>query len=106
MLARVKRLFGLGAAARPPAPNTALRTDYGEQDTIEITYSPSGAHRAAITRDRTGVIRVHSESWDVSDFHVGGSAWWRHDHTSITDTVDRARLIAQELLKLTAEHGE
>jgi hypothetical protein len=83
----------------PPSPDLAHQPSIPGQTIVEILYSDSKQGRAIITRDGSGVYRIHIQFWDTSDWSAGyGARWAGGGSSSFTDTVERARTLAQEEL--------
>lgn len=63
-------------------------------------YSEDLRHRAVLVRDSSGYLRVRYEKWDLSEWENSGYAFWGQvgQGTTITDTIDNARLLAREML--------
>src|ERR1700722_18907061 len=63
--------------------------------------------RAVLFRDSIGNIRVRCEMWDLSDWESYSGAFWNQvtQGTTISDTIDNARLLARERLLELGESG-
>ncbi len=87
-----------------PPPDTS-RLPRHRYEVLECIYSSDKAYRALLLRDDRGLIHVSCEKWDLSEWEYSGHGFWSRigRGTSITDTVDNARKLAQErLLELGA----
>jgi hypothetical protein len=89
--------------APPPALEVPFTAYRASEELVEVVVSPAGTERAGITRDERGVYRVYTERW-AEDWDFTGCAEWTgsggHDG-SLTDTLDRARIVARERLRHT-----
>ena len=67
---------------------------------LECLYSLDKNHRAVLTRDGKGLVRVRCESWNLSEWEQSGIGFWnpRGKGATITDTIDNARALARERL--------
>ena len=96
------RRFFSGDKGSPPPPDV---TDQplcpSSQSIVEILYSDSKSKRAVITVDETGDYRIIAQWWDTSDWESGyGRALWYGDNIgSHSDTIERARERANEILR-------
>jgi hypothetical protein len=68
---------------------------------VECLYSEDSRHRAVLVRDSSDNLRVRCEMWDLSEWENSGLAFWgpAGQGTTITDTIDNARLLARERLR-------
>jgi hypothetical protein len=68
---------------------------------VECIYSEDSRHRAVLVRDTSDHLRVRCEMWDLSEWENSGFAFWSPvgKGTTITDTIDNARLLAGERLR-------
>ena len=83
----------------PPPPDVEQLPSFCDQRVVETVYSYSKKRRAVITVDETGDYRIHSQSWDISDWKRWGKAFWYGHNTGChTDSLDRARELALEVL--------
>ena len=98
LFGRIRRALN---ASWPPEPDVSQLAVYPGHTTVEVEYSPRKHHRVFITRGADGLLRVHHEYWDAADPQYGYSAAWVPGRTteSITDTLERARAVAMELLR-------
>jgi len=82
-----------------PAPDLADEPSIAGQTVIEKLYSDSKEQRAIITRDASGIFRIHTQFWDISDWKAGyGARWAGGGSSSFTDTIESARPLAREAL--------
>jgi hypothetical protein len=85
----------------PPPPDLALQPKIPGQNIVETLYSDSRQHRAIITRDTSGIYRIHVQVWDTSDWKRGYAAFWvGRGSNTFTDTLEVARTLAREHLAL------
>ena len=83
----------------PPAPDLADAPSIAGQIIVETLYSDSNEQRAIITRDPSGIFRIHIQFWDTSDWKAGyGARWSGGGSNSFTDTIEVARTLAREAL--------
>jgi hypothetical protein len=94
---RARAAFGPHAA---PEPNVAEDPVFPNESVVEVQYSKAQRNRAIITQDRQAAFRVHRQRWDASDWDVGGKPRWIpfDSAATITDTLERARVLAGEAL--------
>jgi hypothetical protein len=98
-LGRVARLLAsVGRPAAVPPPNKVALLDDPAQRVLEVRYSHDDTRRVIITQDGSGIFRVHEHLWDASDWDVGGTPYWAYHHTAHTDTLQKARTLADEAL--------
>ena len=82
-----------------PAPDLVDEPSIDGQKIIETLYSDSKQRRAIITRDRSGIFRIHIQFWDTSDWIAGyGARWFGGGNSSFTDTIESVRTLAREAL--------
>jgi hypothetical protein len=81
-----------------PRPDTS--TPKYHSPTLECIYSADNSHRAVLTRDDGGLIRVSCEKWDLSEWEDCGYAFWAPigRGATVTNTVDNGRRLAREKL--------
>jgi hypothetical protein len=85
----------------PPPPDVSHWPSIAGQNIDEILYSESKYERAIITRDASGIYRIHMQSWDTSDWKDGyGAFWCDRGSGSLTDKIELARKLAREKLLL------
>jgi hypothetical protein len=90
---------------QPPPPDTSHVPRYSNLTVLECLYSEDLRYRAVLVRDSSAYLRVRYEMWDLSEWPNSGFAFWGQvgQGTTITDTIDNARLLARErLLELGA----
>ena len=89
------------AEKKPPSPAKDRMPRYVNQTVIECVYSMDCYHRAVLARDSNGNVRIHCESWDLSEWEACGAAFWSPlgKSETITDTVENARSLARESLR-------
>jgi hypothetical protein len=97
LLARVRRVL---SPPWPPEPDVSQSPVFPGHTVVQVDYSPRRHHRVVITQGGDGLLRVHHQYWDAADPEFGYSAAWVPGQTtaSITDSLDRARTLARELL--------
>ena len=94
------RRFVLGDFGPPPPPDVAHQPSFPGQRIVETLYSDSKRERAIITVDETGDYRIIAQWWDTSDWKAGHGAFWYGDNIgSHSDTIERARERASEVLR-------
>ena len=95
------RRFFLSDFGPPPPPDVAQQPSFPGQRHVETIYSDSKDQRVFITVDETGDYRIYLQWWDTSDWKAGYGARWSCAHSggSHTDSLNRAREIANEALK-------
>jgi hypothetical protein len=94
----LRRFFCRDFGPTPP-PDLADRPSIPGQNIIDTLYSDSNQQRAIITRDTSGIYRIHVQFWDTSDWKAGyGARWSGVGSGSFTDTVEVARALAREEL--------
>ena len=83
-----------------PPPDTQSRPSYHSEAVVEVLYSETKQRRAVITQDRDLHFRVHTDYWCLADFDYIGQGYWAQDDrfATITDTLERARVLAKEAL--------
>ena len=82
-----------------PAPDLADEPSIAGEKIMEMLYSDSKEQRAIITRDASGIFRIHVQFWDTSDWKSGyGARWSGGGSSSFTDTIEAARTLAREAL--------
>ena len=95
----IRRIFVRDFGPPPPPDVTQLPT-YSRQRIVEMLYSHSKRERAIITVDDTGHYRIVAQSWDTSDWEYCRMAhWYGHQSGSHTDSLPRARQLAEEALR-------
>jgi len=90
----------------PPPPPDETRTPRHRYDVVECVYSSDKRHRAVLLRDPRGLFHLQCQMWDLSEWEYCHQAFWSQvgQGTTITDTLDNARRLAQErLTELAAE---
>jgi hypothetical protein len=93
-----RRIF-LSDFGPPPPPDVAHQPSFPGQRIVEMIYSDSKRERAIITVDESGDYRIRVQWWDTSDWKAGyGAFWYGHDIGSHTDSIERARKLADEAL--------
>ena len=100
MLGSIRRFF-VRDFGPPPPPDVTQLPSFAEQRIVETTYSESKRQRVFITLDETGDYRVYFQWWDTGDWQAGVGARWSYAHGSgsHTDSLERARDIADETLR-------
>ena len=94
------RRFFLSDFGPPPSPDVADMPSFSGQHIVETIYSDTKSERAIITVDDTGDYRVYVYWWDISDWKAGHGAFWYGDNIgSHSDTIERARELADEALR-------
>ena len=84
-------------SASPP-PDKSHIPKYQDETFLEMLYSAAGDTRAVLTRDRERHVRVRFEYWLADNPTPAYPASWipvSHTNT-ITDTLERARVLAAE----------
>jgi hypothetical protein len=90
----------------PPSPDVAAVPSFPSQRIVETVYSDSKRERAFITVDDTGDYRIIVQSWDTSDWQAGhGARWCGQGSNSHTDSIERARELANEALRCSRYDG-
>jgi len=85
-----------------PPPDLTQTPTHLDFAVAEVIYAEDKQVRAVVTKDRQNLYRVFPEFWDVSDLETIGEAYWnRCDHQGITDDIEIAHGIAQEILRTT-----
>jgi hypothetical protein len=85
----------------PPPPDTSSEVNISGQTVVEVSYDESRCHRAIITRDAADIYRVRTEVWDTTYWEELQTAfWYPRQHGTFTDTLDSARLLASEHLRI------
>lgn len=94
-------MFSRKAMQLPP-PDTAARLHVQGHRTIETSFTSDHRYRVTITQDESGIYRIHSDRWCVEDWHAVGKAFWIQVErgSSMTDTIENARRLANEHLTL------
>src|SRR5580658_358631 len=84
-----------------PPPDTTHTPRYTAESVLECLYSADTKHRAVLTRDGRGLLHVRCQVWDLSEWERLGSGFWNPvgKGATITDTIENARLLAQERLR-------
>src|SRR5688500_15728442 len=96
---RFLRRFFVRDFGPPPPPDETQQLSTSGKTVVETLYSPSRQQRAIITRDTTGIYRIHIQFWDTSDWSAGYGAFWAPGGSGgITDTIEIARNLAREHL--------
>lgn len=94
------RRFFLSDFGTPPPPDVTQLPTFPGQRIVETLYSDSKRERAIITVDDTVDYRIIVQSWDTSDWKDGYGAFWYGDGSrSHTDSLQRARELADEALR-------
>jgi hypothetical protein len=94
-----RRVF-LADFGPPPPPDVAHLPTFTSQRIVETLYSDSKRERAIITIDDTGDYRIIVQWWDTSDWAAGhGARWYGDGSNSHTDSLERARQLADEALR-------
>jgi hypothetical protein len=100
------RRFFLSDFGPPPPPDVADQPSFPGQRVVETIYSDSKRERAFITVDDTGDYRIIVQRWDTSDWSAGyGARWWGDGSSSHTDSIERARELADEALRCSRYDG-
>ena len=100
------RRFFLSDFGPPPPPDVAQQTSFRRQRIVETIYSDSKHERVFITVDDTGDYRIIVQCWDTSDWSAGHGARWIGDGSrSHTDSIERARELADEALRCSRNEG-
>jgi|SRR5271166_5630571 len=89
-----------------PPPDTSHIPRCIDKTVVECLYSDDLKYRAVLLRDCGNNIHVRCETWDLSEWEDHGGAFWNQltQGTTITDTIDNARVLARErLLELGAQ---
>jgi hypothetical protein len=83
-----------------PLPDTMSPPDVAAgQTVVGVVYSRSNRLRAVTSVDASGLYRVKTEFWNVSDWEVARFADWSCDHEgTFTDTADNAQKLSLELI--------
>ena len=83
-----------------PEPDLTENPVFPNESVVEVQYSQAQRNRAIITQDRQAAFRVHRQRWDASDWDAGGTPHWIpfDSAATITDTLERARVLAGEAL--------
>jgi hypothetical protein len=91
--------------SQPPPPDKGHIPRYVNQAVVECVYSQDSRLRAVLVRDGTENLRIRCERWDVSEWENSSFAFWSPvgHGTTITDTVENARLLARERLRELGE---
>ena len=87
-----------------PPPDISQAPQFGQGlSVIEVMYSDDQQLRVSITKDDSGLYRVHPERWDISDIEYAGYAYWNtwNQVNSITDDLEIARKMARQALSST-----
>jgi hypothetical protein len=86
--------------APPPPPDTSKIPRYLDETFVECIYSDDLKYRAVLLRDSSNNLRVRCEVWDLAEWEDYSGAFWMQvtQGTTITDTIDSARLLARERL--------
>jgi hypothetical protein len=83
----------------PPPPDLTLQPTISGQSIVELIYSDSKQQRAIITRDGSGIYRIHLQWWDTSDWKAWAEAFWAGGgSSSFTDKIETARTLARDAL--------
>jgi hypothetical protein len=91
--------------SKPPQPDTSQLARYVDESAVECIYSDDLHYRAVLLSDSANNFRVRCEKWDLSEWENSGIGYWMQvtQGTTITDSIDNARLLARErLLELGA----
>ena len=88
------------SAPQPPPPDTSHIPRYVNLTVLECLYSEGSRYRAVLVRDSSAYLRVRYEKWDLSEWEDNSFGFWGPvgQGTTITDTIDNARLLARERL--------
>ena len=99
MLGFIRRIF-VRDFGPPPPPDVAHQPSFSGQRIVETIYSESKRQRVFITVDDPGAYRIVVECWDTSDWKDWQKAFWSEDSSSSrTDSLQRARELADEALR-------
>ena len=99
------RRFFLSDFGPPPPPDVAHQPSFPGQRIVETLYSDSKRERAVITVDDTGDYRIIIQWWDTSDWTAGHGAFWYGDESdSHTDSLQRARELADEAVRCSQRY--
>jgi hypothetical protein len=83
----------------PPQPNEAELPAFPNEAVMEVIYAKGRMKRAFNIRDGKGFYRIYLERWDTSDWEAGYGARWTGGYGgSLTDSLERARELAIEVL--------
>ena len=84
-----------------PPPDLARTPTHLDFSVVEVIYSEDKQIRAVVTKDKQDLYRVFPEFWDVSDLEIADACWNRCDHLGITDDIEIANGMAEEILRTT-----
>lgn len=99
MLGFIRRIF-VRDFGPPPPPDVTHQPSFSGQRIVEAIYSESKRERVFITIDDTGDYRIIVQWWDTSDWKAGcGAFWYGQGSSSHTDSLERARELADEALR-------
>ena len=92
----------------PPQPDRSSVPRYTGEVLKDLVYARDHERRAVITEDKKGFIRLHFESWDISDWKEARVAYWSQSgqFAHIIDSVGRARKMATEEFESYEQKGE
>ena len=94
-----RRLF-LSDFGPPPPPDVTHQPTFPGKRIVETIYSDTKRERAFITVDDTGDYQIVIQWWDTSDWKDWKKAYWcGHGSSSRTDSLERARELADEALR-------
>ena len=84
----------------PPPPPDTTKVPHHRYEVLECLYSSDNKYRAALLRDDQGFFRISCEIWDLSEWEHCGHGFWNPvgRGATIVDTLDNARLLAEETL--------
>jgi hypothetical protein len=73
---------------------------------VEVLTSAAGDRRVGITRDGSGIYRLRVETWAPDWQTLRVATWLQSNHEgSFTDSLERARSLAAEILGAMHEAG-
>jgi hypothetical protein len=83
-----------------PAPDTTHTPQYRNGAVVECLYSADNRHRAVLVRAADGLLHIHCDVWDTSEWRDRRIAFWNPvgKGASITDTIENARVLGRERL--------
>ena len=104
---RLNTALGLILSEPSPSPDLKHRPSYCSESVVEVLHG-FGEYRAVLTHDGQSLFRVRIEHWDTSAWGDAGVAQWLDagGTTTIVDTLERARLIAAERLRVFTSRAD
>lgn len=85
----------------PPLPNETEVPQFDGEAVIELIYSDKRERRVFILQDKNRIFRSYVQWWDTSDWDAGYGAHWTGGYgSSLTDSLERARELANEQLRI------